>query len=106
MKGAFSMPNKQAHNYVITAVDFSQPLKDISTTGKERPWAEHRGSAELLAWAYEGLRPEKAARLRTCAPRLLYEVRRDEDGHTKNEAAHGMVLPCALVPRVSMAAVS
>ena len=94
MKGAFSMPNKQAHNYVITAVDFSQPLKDISTTGKERPWAEHRGSAELLAWAYEGLRPEKAARLRTCAPRLLYE------------AAHGMVLPCALMPRVSMAAVS
>ena len=83
MKGAFSMPNKQAHNYVNTPVDFSQPLKDIGATGKERPWAEHRGNAELLAWAYEGLRPEKAARLRTCAPRLLYEVRRDEDGHAK-----------------------
>lgn len=77
------MPYKQAHNYITTAVDIGQPLRDISASGRARPWAEHRASAELLAWAYEGLRPEKAARLRTCAPRLLYEMRPNDDGSTQ-----------------------
>jgi len=51
----------------------SEILQDRSRTGKERPWRDHKVSNELLALAYDEVRPEKAKRLRTCASWLSFE---------------------------------
>lgn len=48
-------------------------LQDISGTGKERPWREHKVANEYLAMAYEDVKPDKAARLRDCSTRLTFE---------------------------------
>lgn len=69
-----------------TQVDTRQPLRDQSRTGKERPWAEHRAEAELLAFAYDSINPEKAARIRSCAPRLSFAID-GESGRLKLDSA-------------------
>lgn len=47
-------------------------LQDRSGTGRERPWREHKMANEMLALAYEGINPDKARRLLTCATRLSF----------------------------------
>lgn len=59
----------------------TQILQDLSTTGKERPWKEHKMNNELLSLAYEDVDPRKAERLRDCATKLTFEVK--EDGSKK-----------------------
>lgn len=56
-------------------------LQDVSTTGRERPWREHKISNELLAHAYDAVDPAKAVRLRECGTQLDFEV--TENGHKK-----------------------
>lgn len=64
-----------------TGPDLSQPLIDVSSTGRVLPWAQHRAEAELLAWCYDQTGNEqKAARLRGCSPRLLYDIIKQPDG--------------------------
>ena len=53
-------------------------LQDRSRTGKDRPWGKHKAMNELLAAAYDDVRPDKAERLRTCATRLAF--RPTDDG--------------------------
>lgn len=65
--------------YNSTPQTTCQPLDDRSSTGRRQPWAEHRTATDILAWAYEDIDPSKAARLRSCAPRLTFAVL-DEDG--------------------------
>lgn len=67
--------SNQTYDYVTTQVDTCQPLDDLSPTGKARPWAEHRREADLLAYVYDDVDERKAARLRSCAPRLTFEVK-------------------------------
>nr|CRY97096.1 hypothetical protein [uncultured prokaryote] len=67
-------------NYT-TGPDLSQPLLDISRTGRIQPWAQHRAETELLAWCYEARGDnQKAKRLRGCSPRLLYSIEQRADG--------------------------
>lgn len=42
-------------------------LQDVSTTGKVRPWEEHKMANHQLATAYDDIDPAKADRLRGCA---------------------------------------
>ncbi|OAV64312.1 Replication protein [Bacteroidales bacterium Barb4] len=60
-------------------------LQDISSTGKVRPWREHKMHNELLALAYDEVNPDKAARLRTCATELGFV--RTADGKLKLDSA-------------------
>lgn len=82
MREIYSGLHPQLHD--TTQVDTRQPLRDQSRTGKDRPWAEHRAEGELLAYAYDSINPDKAARLRTCAPRLTYSVDQDGVQHLDN----------------------
>lgn len=65
--------------YHTTPTTTCQPLDDRSSTGRRQPWAEHRTGTDILALAYDEINPNKAARLRGCAPRLFFSVL-DEDG--------------------------
>lgn len=49
-------------------------LHDVSSTGRERPWREHKVSAEYLALAYDSVDPHKAERIRGCATSLTFRV--------------------------------
>lgn len=49
-------------------------LKDISNTGKERPWRTKKLANELLAMAYDEVDIKKAERLRQCATELAYAI--------------------------------
>lgn len=84
MSEIFSGLSPQLHD--TTQVDTRQPLRDQSRTGKDRPWAEHRSEAELLAYTYDSINPDKAARIRGCAPRLSFAVD-GESGRLKLDAA-------------------
>lgn len=75
-----SIMSNQTYNHLTTAIDTCQPLTDLSPTGKARPWAEHRQEAEVLAYVYDDVNERKAARLRSCAPRLTFEVKPDGGG--------------------------
>lgn len=67
-------------NKYSTGPDLSQPLIDVSSTGRVMPWAQHRAEADLLAWCYDANGyPEKGARLRSCSPRLLYDIIKQPD---------------------------
>ena len=72
--------SNQTYDYLTTQVDTCQPLADLSPTGKARPWAEHRREADLLAYVYDDVDDRKAARLRSCAPRLTFEVKQEGGG--------------------------
>lgn len=61
-------------------LDHTQPLIDQPKGKRPQPWQQHHAAADLLAYAYDGLNQSKADRLRTCAPRLLFERRKAEDG--------------------------
>ena len=74
------------HLHDTTTIDTRQPLRDETRRGKPRPWAEHRSEAELLAYAYDSINPDKAARIRGCAPRLSFAVD-GENGRLKLDAA-------------------
>lgn len=49
-------------------------LKDVSRTGKERPWTAHRISCEYLAAAYDDIDESKADRVRGCATELGFKI--------------------------------
>lgn len=68
----------------LPEVDIFDPedkLSDKSTTGRQRPWRSKKMANELLALAYEGVDPRKAARLKDCAKVLSF--RRYADGTMK-----------------------
>lgn len=67
------MPYKDHFDYTAS-VDVCQPLSDPGRAGKERPWAEHRSSAELLSLVYTRLNGDKAKRLRDCSPLLGFAI--------------------------------
>lgn len=52
-------------------------LKDLSGTGKERPWSEKKMANEYLAIAYDEVDINKARRLRDCATVLTFSVSED-----------------------------
>lgn len=58
-----------------------QILQDVSSTGKVRPWREHKIANELLAKAYDDVNPRKAERLRECGTKLSFEEQ--ENGKLK-----------------------
>lgn len=74
--------NYTSFNAECQEVDFNKPLEDRNKRGRKAPWAEHRDNGEILSFAYMALDASKAARLRTCAPRLVYEMQ-DEDGQKR-----------------------
>lgn len=49
-------------------------LHDVSSTGRERPWREHKVSAEYLAMAYDSVDPAKAERIRECSKELTFRM--------------------------------
>ena len=59
-------------------------LCDLSSTGKNRNWAERKMSNEVLACAYDELDPAKAIRLRQCSTVLTF--REYEDGQKRLES--------------------
>lgn len=63
-------------------LDHTAPLHDLQANGRRaQPWAQHHAEGDLLAWAYDANGDaSKAGRLRTCAPRLLFERRKDAQG--------------------------
>ena len=63
------MSQRDHLDYTAT-VDDCQPLSDKDKAGKERPWAEHRSSAELLSMVYSRINGRKARRVRDCSPLL------------------------------------
>lgn len=63
--------------YDNTHFDLSQPLIDTSANGRRQPWAEHRSGSDILAYVYDDIDEAKAARLRSCAPRLIYTIQDD-----------------------------
>lgn len=67
-------------------VDTCQPLSDKSSTGKERPWTEHRRAAELLSVIYTSIDGKKAYRVRECAP-LLGFIEDPDTGKKKLKTA-------------------
>lgn len=67
------MPYRDHFDYTA-AVDVCQPLSDPGRSGKERPWAEHRSSAELLSLVYTKIDGHKAKRLQDCSPLLGFTV--------------------------------
>lgn len=69
----------------ITHVDLCQPLKDTNDYGRDRPWAQHRNNADLLAEVYTTIDQSKAVRVQGCAPRLLFKL--DEAAHMHLETA-------------------
>ena len=54
-----------------------ETLTDLSPTGKERPWKEHKMNNEYLAAAYDEVDRAKAIRLRDCAKALTFNVQAD-----------------------------
>ena len=62
--------SQRDHLDYTTPVDDCQPLSDKGRDGKERPWAEHRSSAELLSMVYTRINGRKARRVRDCSPLL------------------------------------
>ena len=79
------MPELGQFQFTITA-DESQPLSDVGPRGKERPWAEHRATGDLLALVYQMNENEKKAeRLRGCADLIGFAV--DEDGKKRLDKA-------------------
>ena len=58
-----------------------EPLKDISSTGKERPWRKKKLLNLKLAELYENIDFKKAIRLRDCATHLTFQ--QFEDGTKK-----------------------
>lgn len=72
------MPYRDHFDYTA-GVDVCQPLTDPGRSGKERPWAEHRSSAELLSMVYTKIDGHKAKRLRDCSPLLGFAVDPDTD---------------------------
>lgn len=62
-------------------------LHDIDKRGQEKPWAEHKREAQVLAMAYDlAAAPEKAARVRACADSLGFY--RTEEGRLKLKMAN------------------
>ena len=57
--------------------DFSQPLVDISTTGKERNWKFKKNNNDMLAYIYDSIDPAKAERLRNCSSFLIFGRTKD-----------------------------
>lgn len=55
----------------------SSVLRDVSGTGRVRPWREHKMGNMLLAAAYDAVDERKAARLRECASLLVYQPQAD-----------------------------
>lgn len=70
-------------------LDLSQPLVDQPVGKRAQPWQQHHAAADLLAYAYDGLNQGKADRLRSCAPRLLFERRADARGQLLPPQAPG-----------------
>lgn len=54
-----------------------EPLVDLSSTGRPRPWRIKKMANELLAMAYDSVNPDKAARLRDCGTFLIFRVSPD-----------------------------
>lgn len=52
--------------------DFSQPLVDISSTGKDRNWRFKKNNNDILAYIYDSINPDKAERLRNCSSFLVF----------------------------------
>lgn len=79
------MPELGQFQFNIIA-DESQPLSDVGPRGKERPWAEHRTTGDLLAMVYQMNQNEKKAeRLRGCADLISFAV--DEEGRKRLNTA-------------------
>lgn len=84
-KGSLSMPELGRFQFNIIA-DESQPLSDVGPRGKERPWAEHRSTGDLLAMIYQiNQDNKKAERLRGCADIISFAV--DEEGKKRLNTA-------------------
>lgn len=71
-----------------------QVLQDRSASGRIMPWAEHKASAQLLAYALSPTDTRAAARMMTCADTLRY--RRDEHGQL--HLAHAQFCRARLCP--------
>lgn len=52
-------------------------LRDVSPSGRVRPWAEKKGKNLFVADTYDYVNPRKAARLRDCANYLLFGTAAD-----------------------------
>ena len=61
-------------------------LEDYSSTGRRRPWVDHKMANELLAIAYDEVDPDKAARLRSCCEFVVFRV--NQAGERKLDAAN------------------
>lgn len=71
----------------ITAAREGQPLKDVSSTGRVRPWKQHKAEARTLASVYELLADkdptnaarwlDKSRRVADCTPWMEYELHQD-----------------------------
>ena len=52
--------------------DFSQPLVDISSTGRIRDWNSKKDNNDMLAYIYDNIDKRKAMRLRDCGSFLVF----------------------------------
>lgn len=80
------------YDIILPADRQEEILEDRSSSGRVRPWAEHKRNNELLAMLYDQLRPDKAARLRECATVLTFAV--GEDGRRLQSANFCRVRLC------------
>lgn len=72
----------------ITQAREGQPLRDVSSTGRVRPWRQHKAEARTLASVYELLADrdpahaarwlDKSRRVAECAPWMEYELHQDD----------------------------
>lgn len=70
----------------ISLAETGAELTDVSSTGRQRPWAEHKMANELLSAVYETIDQDKAARLRSCCDYISFRM--DETGKKRLEAAN------------------
>lgn len=70
-------------------------LRDVSESGRERPWRRKKLANRLLSQAYKSVNPDKAERLQNCASWLVF---RETDGGLQKKLESAIFCKVRLCP--------